>query len=83
MKNGDKPITPCVTKERLSGSPDYHQKIEIAHLGLTKREYFAGLAMQSLITKENLSGGIDNYTVIARHATLCADELLKQLETNP
>ncbi len=55
-----------------------HQK------GLTKREYFAGLAMQSLISKTGLSGGTKQYDIMVRHATYCADALLKELndETN-
>jgi hypothetical protein len=50
-----------------------HQK------GLTKREYFAGLAMQSLISKISLSSGTKEYDIIARHATYCADALLQEL----
>lgn len=50
--------------------------------GLTKREYFAGLAMQALISARNLSGGMKDYVIIARHATCCADALLDELNDN-
>lgn len=42
--------------------------------GLTKREYFAALAMQGAITRYSNTGDI------ARIAIKCADELLKQLD---
>ena len=44
--------------------------------GLTKREYFAGLAMQGLI-----SGRVYvNETTLVQNAVLVADEILKELE---
>lgn len=47
-------------------------------LGLTKREYFAGLAMQGLLANPDLTElNIENLTVLAIEHT---DELLKQLE---
>ena len=55
------------------------------HYGLTKREYFAGLAMQGLMTKAYHSQ-TDNENVdevaklIAEASLIIADELLKQLE---
>ena len=46
--------------------------------GLTKREYFAGLAMQGLLANTELTElNIENLTVLAIEHT---DELLKQLE---
>ena len=42
--------------------------------GLTKLEYFAGLAMQGLVDRHI------NYEVIAEHAVEYADALLKELE---
>ena len=45
-----------------------------AEQGLTKREYFAGLAMQGLVDRHI------NYEVIAEHAVEYADALLKELE---
>ena len=50
--------------------------------GLTKREYFAGLAMQGLLSNSSIvdiHSGLE-ITWVAEHATRQADELLKQLE---
>jgi len=46
------------------------------HNGLTKREYFAALAMQGLLTR-NEAGR--NETLIAGDAVSCADELIRIL----
>jgi hypothetical protein len=50
-----------------------HQK------GLTKLEYFAGLAMQSLISANKTSRTMEGYRLIANHAVACADALLQEL----
>ena len=58
--------------------------------GLTKREYFAGLAMQGILSNEgwgerlNQEGDSDNSlrTQIAKGAVRMADELLKELNNN-
>ena len=72
MKNADKPINPVLTQ-----NPSL--------IGLTKREYFAGLALQGLLANCNggmTSGGnhIFSPNGISELAILHADELLKQLE---
>jgi len=59
--------------------------VETFETDLSKREYFAGLAMQGLCAnylRDNVTGwDIKTY---AKEAILLADELLKQLETtNP
>lgn len=46
--------------------------------GLTKREYFSGLAMQGLLADSNLTD--DSPHKICNKAMQIADELLKQLE---
>ncbi|GHT09059.1 hypothetical protein FACS189426_06310 [Bacteroidia bacterium] len=43
--------------------------------GLTKREYFAGLAMQGLLSDPN----VVNIDKIAYNAVRCADALLEEL----
>lgn len=53
--------------------------------GLTKREYFAGLAMQGLLSSNSPSfwgnaNGRNVVSEIAKEALAHADELLKQLE---
>lgn len=57
--------------------------------GLTKREYFAGLAMQGILSnisqeptnKYSVNDGFLNTELIAKDSIKCADELLKQLES--
>lgn len=68
MKNSEQPAF-------AAGAESWNQ------LGLTKREYFAAMAMQGLcanpLYKET------NYETIARESVSSADELLKQLEQCP
>jgi len=75
MKNGNEPINATLTYYKTSGKPNGHL------LGLTKREYFAGLAMHGLcvnkITSEIKQGQCVD---IAEMSILIADELLKQLK---
>ena len=77
MKNADKPIYPVLTQ-----SPSLQNDTS---LGLTKREHYAGLAMQGLLANCNggmTSGGSRTFSPneISKLAVLHADELLKQLE---
>lgn len=51
-------------------------------VGLTKREYFAGLAMQGLLTNyfNNLQyGNHTDYPMVHEIAVRCADDLLLEL----
>jgi hypothetical protein len=65
----------------------------IKYKGLTKREYFVGLAMQGLIAQAGnyketnkdegpytVNGGYVHPETIAKEAIAIADELLKQLD---
>jgi hypothetical protein len=52
-------------------------------LGLTKREYFAGLAMRGLLSANALYDGKENNKRLCGDAILHADELIKQLNTKP
>lgn len=66
--NSEKPIYP-----RLDGTPVHPSEF----IGLTKREYFAGLAMQGM-----LAGEPDRKPeYLIPDAIAIADELLKQLES--
>lgn len=47
--------------------------------GLTKREYFAGLAMQGIMANGGHEFGVTHKQIIAEIAIAHADELLKQL----
>ena len=46
--------------------------------GLTKREYFAAMAMQGLLSH----GGYSGFELAAYDAAVAADSLLKELEEN-
>ena len=77
MKNADKPINPVLTQ-----SPSLQNDTS---LGLTKREHYAGLAMQGLLANSYggmTSGGSRTFSPneISKLAVIHADELLKQLE---
>ncbi|MFM7853892.1 MAG: hypothetical protein ACKO96_18700 [Flammeovirgaceae bacterium] len=67
MKNGDKKAHPFINKN----GDDEH--------GLTKREYFAAMAMQGLLAN-NDSWSCDTASCVAEFSVRLADELLKQLE---
>ena len=73
MKNADKPINPL----QYGGYPSS----EDAMYGLTKREYFAGLAMQGILAngfydyKFSESGCIES-------SVYMADKLMEALEQN-
>jgi hypothetical protein len=72
MENGRQPITPILDLNKdLSGM-----------WGFTKREYFAGLAMQGMLSNSALVRELNTTNEIAsicNASLLCADELLKQL----
>lgn len=83
MKNADMPAMP----QAVQFGREYHKDFD--GNGLTKREYFAGLAMQGIVS----CGESVNYAVThnARHhngtpgaivdyALACADALLAELE---
>jgi hypothetical protein len=63
MENGKQPITPINYDAAYSSE------------GLTKREYFAGLAMQGLI-----SGNATHFSDIPEKSIMFADEMLAELE---
>lgn len=76
MKNGDIPITPITIFDSGENSLS-----SITHLGLTKREHFASLALQGILAHPNISFGTDSdKRLLIRHAVKYADGLLKELE---
>lgn len=71
MENGQKPANPVTNNLYDPNS-----------IGLTKREYFAGLAMQSIL-RYSMENEIPNvFTATASDAVDMADALLKALEQN-
>ena len=87
MKNGDKPINPIKGADDLFYNEQDESYIKQFKplLGLTKREYFAVLAMQGLLANCNggmTSGGSRTFSPneISKLAVIHAEELLKKLE---
>lgn len=75
MKNSEQPINPL---------PSDVDSSKIECIGLTKREFFAGLAMQGMISSnQNLNLSIEEAQCIASQSVQFADELLKQLDNEP
>lgn len=77
MENSNRPAYPI------------DEETTISQMGLTKREYFAGLAMQAMLSNEGLRKscmadanilGVSRNEAVARYSVMEADELLKQLE---
>jgi hypothetical protein len=85
MENKDMPVYPLCNDE---GFPSHESTVKLPDrqklIGLTKREYFAGLAMQGILSGNYgvFYGNIDIpvETEIAKYSIECADELLKQLD---
>ena len=63
---GDNPIHP------IENAPVYFG-------GLTKREYFAAMAMQGILSDRDNQGYTWNYEAMAADAVKMADQLIKQL----
>ena len=91
MNNGKQPISPTMYTKFGDGADDYQplkdgQKTgwEVKFGGLTKREYFAGLAMQGLISSFTEKAAIGGWGTEMKETIKCAidyaDELLRQLE---
>jgi hypothetical protein len=70
MKNGDQPINP--TERLISGGGT------LQTFGLTKREYFAALAMQGIMSSNEC--GIEWAKKAALDSVIMADALLAELE---
>ena len=81
MKNADKPIN--IPSEKTIWNAENGYGLTEFH-GLTKREYFAGLAMQGLISSFTEKGSYGGWGTEMEATIKCsidyADELLKQLE---
>lgn len=73
MKNGKQPINPIFNSDGFISNTELVQTKNGA-IGLTKREYFAGLAMQAFIANGT------HFSDICMHSVKIADELLKELE---
>ena len=85
MKNSDKPINPS-TSIKISDTEFFEYNLpnkERQYSGLTKREHYAGLAMQGLLAlpDKGTYGSFDEAIEwMCEVSVKFADELLKQLE---
>ena len=80
MKNADKPINPIVQEENIGQGGKI---LMCTEYGLTKREHYAGLAMQGLLAlpDKGTFGSFDEAIEwMCEVSVKFADELLKQLE---
>jgi len=74
LKNSDMPAMPI--------EPQYSYE-NVPYTGLTKREHFAGLAMQGLLLNlENEPIGDDHFKGVSTISVSFADALLKALEND-
>ena len=85
MNNADKPINPIKGVDDIFYNEQDESFIKQVKplIGLTKREYFAGLALQGLLAlpDKGTYGSFDEATErICEVSVKFADELLKQLE---
>jgi hypothetical protein len=75
MENGKQNVYPITIEDNGNYS--------ITHLGLTKREYFAGLAMQGLMTSQDQNGSWrHDIKTCAEISVQMADAILAELEKN-
>ena len=83
MKNADKPINPS-TSIKINDTEFFEYNLpnkEKQYSGLTKREYFAGLAMQGFCSNQEFLKNLNGDPNLTAQACIeIADELLKQLE---
>ncbi|AZA49781.1 hypothetical protein EG346_17045 [Chryseobacterium carnipullorum] len=85
MKNANKPIAPL--NAQFGGldnelKTEYQSEYSLYQMsGLSKREYFAGLAMQGLCAN-SIPGSHHNTKNLIEEAVQYADELLKQLDNH-
>jgi hypothetical protein len=82
MKNSEQPIYPQSENwqndmEKHTSMPEKYSSPSMYGIGLTKREYFAALAMQGLLA--NSSNSIYP-TEVAQDSLIYADALLAELE---
>lgn len=90
MKNADRPMNPVEVSGDGEGNIQGMQTGNYSgwETGLTKREYFAGLAMQALISNPNIKRPVSSHiddgkesSDFSKVAIEYADSLLKELET--
>lgn len=74
MKNADMPAIPVVNSEGYCANPASGAIDRGCCAGLTKREYFAAMLMQGMLSSDEL------FQDTAEYAVMAADALLNELE---
>ena len=79
MDNGNKPAMPSDTFRFLCDI-----NLEQCNVGLTKREHFAAMAMQGILSNSAMIDNVNEKALkwVSMEATQVADALLKALEAN-
>lgn len=86
MENANKSVYP--SENLLDSGHPMLGAVKVKTSGITKREYFAGLAMNGILAKEahgerifnENEGNHSQRTIIAKASVRMADELLAELE---
>lgn len=76
MTNGYEGINPLVIHGKMLNGED-----DQAYKGITKREYFAAMAMQGLLVNytNNNDSVNDGWPYVSEKAIVCADALINEL----
>lgn len=80
MKNADRPVHPVINQEGVVSTNENYLSDGKGKYYLTKREYFAGLAMQTILDYSMKNEIPTVFSVTAVDAVTMADELLKELD---
>jgi hypothetical protein len=81
MNNADMPVAPITDNEGfvLGASYAFDWADKMACIGLTKREHFAGLALQGILCGDPT----ERFETAAEYAVKHADALLAELDKEP
>jgi hypothetical protein len=84
MKNSDKPINTVLLQVGTDGSHSGAQTGETTYysMGLTKLEYFSGIALQGLVAHYGMPKSLAEMENISNCAVNYADYLLAAIEKN-
>ena len=78
MKNADMPAMPIINKQGFPTIPEAVDDFSSSSIGLTKLEYFAGLAMQGALAHPKMQASMK---VIAEKSVEQALALIAELES--
>ena len=70
-------------KNMTNGNDSIHNSEQGTQDGLTKREYFAAMALQGILANGADSDTVWDYEVIGKHCVVASDALIKALNEQP